>query len=278
MNSFKNETLNITYKDKTLKLFINDVSDYDFENLKKLFLSDNLKSLLFDVSSELDSDTIQFNISTKIDSHGAFDPNISIPTFILNSSTGLSSSNIAHELIHAIQIKEGYPTIKKIYKDKRNDVLRELGSNLLHVPLAKILQSRGFKIEKYLAPTLMKTRNVLISRGEFDETKMIFYRAHYEAVFYLRIYFEANYLDNDQKIFYENLFKEKAPIALSLSKELISAITRYKLEDPVDYTKALYDCIKLLNDKDLSKYYKNYFPNCYADYLAYMKYTYEYLM
>ena len=273
----QNQVISLYQNEKSLNLKINNVSDSNFTTLKKIFLQNNLKGLLFDVSSELNSDTLIFNLSTAMNDHGAYDPGVRTPTFQLNAITGISASNIAHELVHSIQIKQGYPTIKKIYKDKRNEVLKELGSNLLHIPLTKILEERGFNLEDYLMPFLKKMNDVLSARSKEGETKLIFYRAHYEATMYLRLQYEAKFLDDESRNFYVELYKKKAPIAFTLATKLIGKISKYNLDNPTEYTEVLYECIKLLNNEDLSKYYSTYISNCYIDYLRYMRNTYKYL-
>ncbi len=255
-----------------VNLEIKNADEEITKKVREIFASDRLQELIKKVADAYRSKKVTLKMDPTLDFlHGAFDPEQATPTILFNPKTGISESNFAHELIHALQIRQGYPTVPKFkgFNDKRGAVLRELCSNIMHISLADTMLRMGFSLEEYLRPTLEGICKVLSNRRDDSETKMIFLRSHYEASVYLRLHFEAKFLSKKQKQTFESLFERKAPIAKSIGKELIKIIEKCDTHSPDGAITALYICVKFLNIKDLSKYYSDYAPNAYETYLQY---------
>ena len=255
-----------------VSLAIKNTDEKTTKKVREIFASDRLQELIKKVADAYKSKKVTLKMDPTLDFlHGAFDPGQSTPTILFNPKTGISESNFAHELIHALQIRQGFPTVPKFkgFDDKRGTVLRELCSNIMHIALADTMLRMGFSLEEYLRPTLESISKELSNRRDDSETKMIFLRSHYEASVYLRLHLEAKFLSKKEKQKFESLFDRKAPIAKSVGKELIKIIEKYDTHSPDGAITALYVCVKFLNIKDLSKYYSDYAPNAYETYLQY---------
>lgn len=256
---------------------IDNADEVTIKQLTGIIHSNKLERLIDEVIDLYQKDRLILLIDDNLESHGGFDPDSKTPKVLLNSKTGISESNLAHELIHAVQIKQGYPTVPKMFKDRRNNVLRELCSNIMHIPLTDIMLKSEFSIEEYLRPTLNSISKVLSARDNKAETRMIFLRAHYEATVYLRLHYEAKFLSSKERQYFESLFESKAPIAKALGKELINIINKYDIHSPRGAIIALYECVEFFNNKDLSTYYSDYASNTYSPYIQYWRKKYPFL-
>jgi hypothetical protein len=247
------------------------------KRLRRILGSHRLQQIIDTVAQAYKADKAIIEADFDLSAHGAFDPDSGIPRILLNPKTGLTESNLAHELIHALQIKEGFPTVPKIYKDKRSNVLRELGANILHIPLIGMMRQRGFSVKEYLTPTLSSITKNLSERDKKAETTMIFVRSHYEACIYIRLQFEATFLSKNERHRFESLFGTKAPIATSIGNQLIKLIKSHDVYKPKGSILALYQCVEFLNKKDLSKEYSDYFLDPYSDFLGYWQKKYPFV-
>ncbi len=256
---------------------IEGAADDTKRQLNRILNSTKLQIVILQVVELYRTDRVVLTIDDSLEEHGGFDPDSNIPKILLNPKTGISKSNLAHELIHAIQIKQGYPTVPKIVEDKRANVLRELCSNIMHISLTGLMVKSGFSIEEYLRPTLINIKNVLSTRATTAERHMIYLRAHYDASVYLRLHFEAKFLSYKERQEFDALFQSKARIAKSIGKSLIKIINKYDTHSPNGAIKALYACVEFLNNKDLSPYYSDYVHNAYSPYLQYWRQKYPFL-
>jgi hypothetical protein len=256
---------------------IDNADERTLKQLTNMLRSKNLQHLISKVIELYQTNRVIIFIDNNLGSHGAFNPDSIIPTVHLNPKTGISESNIAHEFFHAVQIKQGYPTVPKMFKDKRRNVLIELCANIMHVSLTDLMVESGFSIEEYLRPTLNSIRKVLNSRDDNAETKMGFLRAHYDASVYLRLHFEATFLSGEERKYFESLFDNKAPIAKAIGKELINIINKYDTHSAQGAILALYESVEFLNNKDLSAFYSDYAQNTYTPYLEYWRKKYPVL-
>jgi hypothetical protein len=268
------QVLTLTDESRQIHLLIHGFDQKQYNDVASICIEQRMKTLLFDVSSLYNTDTIKFTANTKPLEYGAFDPDSKIPAIFLNPVTGLMASNIAHELIHAIQYAKGFPTVPKIYMDHRREVLKNICANILHIQLTKIMVIRGFDIKSYLQPGLDSIQKGLNDRTRSIERTLTFFRAHYDAISYLRIYFEANYLSYTEKERYRAFYKKKVPVAESLARQLISIISKYDVETPSGCIKAIYASVLYLNDFDLSKSYPDFYPNAYSQFLEYWRNKY----
>ena len=69
--------------------------------LRTLLTSTRLQTLIDEVKRLYNTTEIVYELREDLDNHGAFDPDSDPPRVLLNSGTGLTESNIAHELVHA---------------------------------------------------------------------------------------------------------------------------------------------------------------------------------
>lgn len=262
--------------DHRLSVQIDNASTDAIKQITEIIRSRELNRLIGEVTTAYQKDQLILLMVDNLEFHGAFDPDSEIPKVLLNSKTGISESNLAHELVHAIQIRQGYPTVPRMFKDRRKDVLRELSSNIMHIPLTDVMSRSGFSVENYLRPTLDSISSILAARNTKDETQMSFIRAHYEASVYLRLHYEAQFLSGKERRVFESLFNSKAPIAETLGKELIALIDKHDINTPRGATIALYECVEFFNNKDLSKHYSDHVQNTYSPFTAYLKKQYPF--
>jgi hypothetical protein len=258
------------------KLFGLILRNFDNEehlrSLMSILTSRKLSLLIQDVRRLYNSDEIIFEIEKQAYGHGAFDPMSNTPRILINSQTGLNESLIAHELIHAIQMKEGFiSSLNGIYQDKRETVIIYLNSNILHIPLVRTMKERGFSIKKYFAPTLFNIKRGLEEIQKETIYQRPFIRVHYESAAYLRLNYEATYLSMNEKYHFYQLFKRKSPVAASLGDEMVTIIDKCNPLTPRGNIRALYECLKLINSRDLSQKTSGYFPGAYSAYIQNME-------
>lgn len=198
--------------------------------------------------------------------HGGFDWEAEQPTIHLNSITGINKSNICHELIHAIQFASGFPVIKSnIYKDKRETVIGELISNILHIHLVSEFKKRNIGVDGYLSPTIVAIKKVLNNRKKKEIKTLSILRIHYEALAYLRIFYEAIYLDSQEKKYIGNLFCRYSPVAYELTFEIKKTIDKKNVLEPKGCTQAISDCLILLNGNNSSSCRLDFVVDMYSD-------------
>lgn len=256
---------------------INQTNHLEKQQIIKILKSPRLSKLITDVLIKYETSYAIIEINNDLDCHGAFDPKSKIPKILLNPKTGISESNIAHEFIHSIQIRNNFSTSPSLCRDKRNNVIRELNSNILHISLTTEMKERGFSIEEYLRPTLQSMKRVLMDRDINSETNLTFLRSHYEASIFLRLHYEADFLNQTERNEIENIIKEKSPIAMSICYNLIEIIDKYNTQTPMGSIQALYYCTKYLNDLNMSAEYSDYKPSPYSEYLIHWKAKYLFL-
>jgi hypothetical protein len=233
--------------------------------LQKLLASKKIRKLVSEVKSLYNSD-IHFEFHDGSNFHGAFDPDSFPPKIFINPITGINEANIAHELCHAIQVKEGFPFTRDVFNDTDNRliVVKELNSNLLHIPLFQMMMKKGFDVLEYLQPTLQSIEESLEQRKDI---KQPFLRVHYEAAVYLRIEYEGASLPQKRKHKIKMLFNNKAPIACSIGEEFIKIINAYDPLVPHGNIKALLNCIVFINSREILSYTPDFVTDGYTPYL-----------
>jgi hypothetical protein len=128
--------------------------------LISLLESHKIQKLIFQIEKLFQHKQILIEFNTNLGIHGAFDPDSQVPHFLINQLSGLTEANLAHEFIHAILFKKGFPTIPKIYPDERNIVLREIGSNILHISLVSKMKKLGININAYSGESVHPFRSI----------------------------------------------------------------------------------------------------------------------
>lgn len=256
-------------------------STEDIEDCKKFYgiiNSDSLKQLIDEVKSKYCTKEILFEFYKKSDAHGAFDPDSPIPRILINPNSGMNEANIAFLLLNALKIKEGFPTtLKGIFSDKREHVIRELNSNLLSICVSKLLKERGFSIEEYITPTLISINTVLGNRGTKEVKRVPIRRVHYEAVVFIRLNYEATFLSSEEQSRFLKLFRDKAPLSFQIGNQLIDIIDDYNMLDPKESTIVLYECVKLLNCTASGNEVFDYEPNFYIPMIRALEQRYSFL-
>ncbi|MDO8947796.1 MAG: hypothetical protein Q7U88_11670 [Desulfocapsaceae bacterium] len=240
--------------------------------------SPKVQRLISEVKALYATDQMLFELYKETDAHGAFDPDSIIPRILINPLTGLNEANIAFQLINAIQFKSGYPTTpKNIFNDKRQNVIRELNSNLFSIRVAKELQGRGFELSEYIEPTLSAIKSVLGNRSSEDIKDLPIRRIHYESTVYLRLKQEMQSLPPEELSSIVELFRIKSPLAYEIGEQLSAIIDKYDLEEPSEMTEALYQCIKYLDQTQVGNAVFDYSSGLYSLMLAAMKNRYPLL-
>lgn len=225
-----------------------------------------VKNIVAEVEQLYEGKELQVHLDETLNAHGGFDWQADRPTIHLNPKTGINKSTICHELLHAIQFKRGYPFIQNnIYNDKRQKVIQELVSNILHIHLVHEFDKRGLQVEEYLSATIKAIKINLKKRKKSDIKNLPILRIHYDASVYLRIFYEAIYLGAQEKVYIGSLFKQYSPVANELSIELRKKIDSNNVLEPAGCAEAIFDCLSLLNGSNISSGRPDFVQNLYID-------------
>ena len=82
--------------------------------------------------------------------HIAFGVNEKNVLININKNTGLSIENLFFALLSAIYHKNGfYVPAKQYYNDKRERIIMELSSVILHIPITAEMSREGLKISNF---------------------------------------------------------------------------------------------------------------------------------
>jgi len=237
----------------------------EVERLKELYQDVRVKELVTEVEVAHNVEDIRFALDPRLKGHGAFDPDSKPPVILVNPASGLNAANIAHSLIHALQIAEGYPTIQRgIFPDKRQDVVVALSNSVLDIPLVVALIERGFSPSEYLEPTLEKIEEVFSSRPEKNELSIL--RFHYEAAIYIRLEYEGAYLSREKRAYFDALFGAKSPIGYRLGEKMLKIIRRSSPYSARGNAIALVRLLEFLNTttigRDVSDFRQHLYTPC----------------
>ncbi|MBL6967042.1 MAG: hypothetical protein ISR62_01295 [Desulfobacteraceae bacterium] len=246
------------------------------KNVLGLKISKRLETVIQE-ANRLWETNIQFEFSQLPDIHGAFDANSTPPRILLNKETGLTEANIAHEIVHAILVKNGFPTTNKLFEGRRNDVVQELTSVIQHMPLVRFLHERGFDVLEYFEPTLNQIQENL---PKYDEKKADNYKhpfyVHYLSITYLRLRYEAVFLEKDKKEYFTNLFYTYTPIGTRLGKSLEMIINNSNPYSPEGNALALYNCLRYLNTETLGGQVPKFRENLYDPWIVNLEKKYKF--
>ena len=199
---------------------------------------------------------VKFTIDDNLKSQGGFDYQDIVPSFFFRSDT-INEANIAHELIHALQYKQGFPIIiKNLTADKRFKVIQELNSNLLHIGLVEEMKRREISVKDYIVNVIEDMKNFIADDKKVSEMKKaIPERKHYDALQLLRLEFEAIYLSKKDKDEIYKMYKRKMPEVHKLFLKMLQIIKKFNMQTGEGVTSALSEILRLFNkDRDYSKY------------------------
>ena len=217
--------------------------------------SEKLMHLIQEIEN-IYSKKIVIQIDNDMDSLGGFDYQKESPTFVFRDDT-LTESNIAHELIHALQLKKGFPIIiQNLTYDEKFLVIRELNSNLLHISLVKEMTDRGISVKEYIKVTIKKIKRFIKDSKKVNEMRnTIIERKHFDAIILLRIEYEAIYLNKVEKEQILKKYKTNYLEAYNLFIEINSIIEKKDMYTVEGVKEALKEVILLLNKEcDYSLY------------------------
>lgn len=217
--------------------------------------STKLTKLLEEVE-KLYEQKAKFVIDDTMKSQGGFAYQDIAPSFYFRSDT-INEANIAHELIHAIQYKQGFPIIiKNFTDDKRFDVIQELNSNLLHINLVKEMFQREIPVKDYIFNVVEDIKTFISDDIKVREMKnAIAERKHYDALQLLRLEFEATYLPKNEKNEIYKMYKNKMPEVHKLFLKMLQVIKKFDMNTGKGVAFALGEILRLLNkDRDYSQY------------------------
>ncbi len=232
--------------------------------LKTILSQPSIKKLIAEVEDVYGGKSIETQLGMNDKSHGAFDWTLDHAKILINPDTGLNEANLAHELVHALQYKQGFPFLDQTgYQDKRHKVLRGLNSNILHIHLAEELEKRGFSVKDYFDPTVSEMVRVLSRRKSKETKELPILRIHYDAVEILRMYYERSYLTQNQQGQLSALQARKSPVAKKLSLELKEIIDSHDVTTPEGSAYALRDCLINLNGENASSRRSDYESGMY---------------
>ncbi|WP_345972237.1 hypothetical protein [Sulfurimonas diazotrophicus] len=199
-----------------------------------------------------------FYINPTLSHLGGYDHIRAQPTFVFHPDH-INESNIAHEMIHALQKKSGFPIIiKDLVNDKRFTVIQELNSNLLHINLVEQMSNRGIDVKPYISSTITKLQNFIHNKSDVKKMRSIgIPRTHYDAIVLLRLKYEAVYIPESRKRKTYRLYKSRYPEAYDLFTELVNIIDTYNMHAPETTKEAFKKCLQLLQkEADYSMYIK----------------------
>ncbi|OUR83002.1 hypothetical protein A9Q82_06030 [Cycloclasticus sp. 46_120_T64] len=246
------------------------------DELNEILENLSVKKIINEVETLYEGKSLEIIIAHDLDSHGGFHWEAEVPTISVNPRTGINKSNICHELIHATQFKKGFPFIRSnIYKDKRGKVVQELVSNLLHINLVKEFNNREISVEEYLSPTIDQIKKELKKRKKKEVKTIPFLRIHYDALVFLRIFYEGKYLSSQEKNYIKLLFKKFSPTAYDLTFELMNIINKSNPTEPEGCALALLDCLNFLNGSNVTRKIPDFMENQYVDSLNELKDKYH---
>jgi hypothetical protein len=195
---------------------------------------------------------VMCTLDPTIKGHGAFDPDSKSPAILINPISGLNASNVAHTLIHALQVAEGYPTIPRgIFSDRRQDVVAALRNSVLDVALVQGLAARDFSPNEYFEPTVRKIEEVLSARATPNNLSIL--RVHYEAAIYIRLEYEGAYLPPERRADLDELFLTKSPVGFRLGKGMLKIIKRSAPYSARGNAITLVKLLKFLNTTTIGK-------------------------
>ena len=229
-----------------------------------------LQRLLAEVKEAFGDQTITWKIENTLLYHSLF--STEPPEVSFDSEQSITPALIAHELIHALQFKQGYYILqshKYPDSDLRPIVIRELNSNLLHIPLAKEMAERGFDARDYLEPSLADMKETF-PESRITEPESNILLVHFLAVWYLSLHYTMSFLSLDDRTYFDELFIETSSWAGQLSARLIEIIDSNDVQNPIGNTTALYDCIEFLH-QDLLALEQAEYSNGYGPTLTQMR-------
>jgi hypothetical protein len=236
------------------------------DKLNNILNDPTVSGIVKEVEALYEGKSIVIHIDEELDSHGGVHWQEKEPTISINPKTGITRANICHELIHAIQLKSGFPFIRSnIYKDKRSKVLMELISNLLHINLVSEFNKRGIDVSDYLSPTINQIKVGLKKRKKKEVKTIPLLRIHYDSLVFLRIFYEAKYLPLQEKEYIKLLFKKFSPTAYELTFELVEIIEKRNPVEPNGCFQALLDCLNHLNGENATRNRFDFIENHYID-------------
>jgi hypothetical protein len=242
--------------------------------LDSLLSSQRIGSLVEKVRRAIGTDVV-IELSDQIEEAGYYDPDSFPPTIVINKKTGLNESNIAHELIHIIQISQGFPTTPKgMFQDKRRKVVIELNSDILHIPLVEEMSRRGIPVKPYIQPTLQAIESVLSTRTDQQASRIPVRRVHYEAAVLIRIRYEFPRPERRRLM---RLFESKSPAALNVWSRLENIIANEDVCYPEGNIKALYKALMLFNAFDLTLQAFDFERDLYLPLTDYLQHKYPFL-
>jgi hypothetical protein len=213
-------------------------------------------TMLLEEVEQLYSQKAVFIIDDAMDSQGAFDYQKEAPTFVFRTNT-LNDSNIAHELIHALQFKRGFTFIvENLTADKRFEIIKELNSNILHISLVAEMGKRDIEVKSYIQDVVKKIKRFIKDDKKVKEMKRaITERKHYDALSLMRLEYEAIYLSKVEKEQIFKLYKTKYPEAYDLFLKINYILCSYNMLTIEGVHNGLKEIINLFNeDIDYSAY------------------------
>lgn len=227
------------------------------------FLSDRAVSdLVKEIQEKYGEDPI-IKIDDTLESQGAYDWGSSPPSIFLNPLTGLNKENLCHEMVHVLQFSEDFFIVSSaVYRDLRKSVVKELNSNILHIHLTSEFRKRKISSKKYLISALQRAENALKKRTPESIKNFIPLRLHYDAIFYLRIVYEANFLTKAEKRKWHRMYLKYAPNVFPISASLQKIINKTNALNPDGAMEALLNCLQYL-DSDLAARTSEYGPSPY---------------
>jgi len=141
--------------------------------LRRILESPRLQDLIVAVAESTGTARIVIRCDSLLSAHGMYLNQLTHATILVHPVTGLNESNLAHELIHALLKKQGYPMLpQRLFADKREEVVVELCSNITHVALGDLMSEMGFTTDDTSGQRCSRWSGCSLNGGKEPETDL----------------------------------------------------------------------------------------------------------
>lgn len=151
------------------------------------------------------------------------------PIIVLNSSMSASVNDLSYSLLLWKLKKEGYQYKYDVYKDFREQIIRELQDLLISIPILETMKIEGLHVDRFFVDEVNFIKSTMHNKTMDVKDTIIGGTSIFEAIKALRFNHHTEYLTQEERKSILELFCKKSPLAYEISKKLDSIITDYNL-------------------------------------------------